>query len=383
MDFKQGIHGRFTIHKKGDKPTEKEMDIIINRVYSICCREDNIVACIIGLEKGEEGRWHGQGYMRFNKKTKLTVLRKQVNDVIDMPNVEVHYCKADATPQANRKYCMKEGNVIEFGEFPDKGQGRREDIEMLKKDVIKWGGTPNAMYKLFLEHTGPMLKYPNAVQLFLNLVAKNVRRERGYVKPVVKIYWGGTGLGKSRKASWVAKELGMDVFYKDSSKWYFGYDGEKALIFEEFNGSMCTPEDFLRLCDGYPVSGETKGGHRILAAGAHMWFTSNTNPDKWWPGSREKRPEWDGWKAIRRRFTLVTEFKGTMEQGNAWKPPEQGKNLKRKRIEQVYTASIEKPALKRTKKLTEIEKHWLSGNNDSPSYDQNWDEDKNIMDRKY
>lgn len=315
-DFKQGKHVRFTVHEKDALPSESRMINICEQVRDVCSAEANIVAMIIGIEKGgDTKRWHGQGYMRFDKKIRLVNLRKQVNDKL-YAHVEVHYCKADASPKANYGYCTKDNrDKMEFGEFPDAGQGRREDVIMLHKMVGEMAGKPNAELKCFQEHPSAMFRYFKGAERFSSLMAKQIRRKLGYVRPVVKVYWGGTGLGKSRRAAFEAAELEEDVYYKGAGKFFEGFDNEKCQIWEEFRGNWCTPEEFLRMLDGYPVNVEVKGGHRIIPAGSHIWITSNTNPDHWWIRNRAERPDWDGWAAIRRRCDSIIHFVGE------WLPP--------------------------------------------------------------
>ncbi len=316
LDFKQGVHARFTVHMKGDNPpVEDLMKEIISNVMQVCKLEHNIIACVIGREQGgETKRWHGQGYMRFNKKVKLTVLRKQINDIL-APDIEIHYLKCDATPRGNWNYCTKDGIYEEYGEFPDKGQGRREDIMMVHKQVLETAGTPDAELQLFRDHPIAMYKYFKGAERFAALVAKEKRAESGYVQPTVKVFWGSTRKGKSRKAAWEAAQEGGPVYYKGSGKFWCGYDHEKNIIWEEFDGSWLTPTECLRTLDGFPINVETKGGHRIIPAGAHIWITSNTNPNHWWPGARANKPLWDGWAALRARFSVVLHFQGE------WKPP--------------------------------------------------------------
>ncbi len=315
QDFKQGMHTRFTVHKVGDEPHKMMMDAMIENVFNVTHLEENIVACVIGLKKGENGRWHGQGYMRFKKKIRLVNLRKIVNDMI-MGEVEIHYCKADASPKANFGYCSKDhGKLYEFGEFPGAGQGRREDVIMLHKMVTEMAGKPNAEVKCFQEHPSAMFRYFKGAERFSDLMAKQIRAKLGYVRPFVKVYWGGTGMGKSRRAAYEAGELGESVYYKGAGKFFNGFDSELCQIWEEFKGNWCTPEEFLRMLDGYPVTIETKGGYKTIPAGSHIWITSNTNPDNWWAHNRGERPDWDGWAAIRRRCDSVIHF------GDVWVPP--------------------------------------------------------------
>lgn len=104
-----------------------------------------------------------------------------------------------------------------------------------------------------------------------------------YQRPVVSerscfIYWGSTGTGKSRRA-W--EEAG-DGFPKDpQTKFWCGYQGEDAVVIDEFRGNIAVAH-LLRWLDRYPIRVEVKGGSRPLMA-TKFWITSNVDPANWWP----------------------------------------------------------------------------------------------------
>lgn len=105
-----------------------------------------------------------------------------------------------------------------------------------------------------------------------------------YAKPepierVVHVYWGATGVGKSRRA-W--EEAGMAAYAKDPrSKFWYGYRGEENVIIDEFRGGIDVAH-LLRWLDRYPVSVELKGSSRPLRA-SKIWITSNLPANKWYP----------------------------------------------------------------------------------------------------
>jgi len=93
------------------------------------------------------------------------------------------------------------------------------------------------------------------------------------------VFWGPTGTGKSRRA-WA--EAGSDAYAKDPrTKWWCGYRGQGHVIVDEFRGAIDISH-MLRWLDRYPVSVETKGSSRPLAA-EKIWITSNLNPEYWYP----------------------------------------------------------------------------------------------------
>lgn len=93
------------------------------------------------------------------------------------------------------------------------------------------------------------------------------------------VFWGGTGLGKSRRA-WA--EGGMDSYPKDPrTKFWCGYRGQKHVIIDEFRGDIDVGH-LLRWLDRYPIILEVKGGS-VVCACTKIWITSNLSPREWYP----------------------------------------------------------------------------------------------------
>lgn len=132
-----------------------------------------------------------------------------------------------------------------------------------------------------------------------------------YTEPIwrenieVSIYWGGTALGKTRRA-W--HEAGSDVYVKDpNTKWWDGYKGEANVIIDEFTGVIAI-NHILRWLDRYPCMAEVKGYSTPLRA-SKFWITSNVDPRNWYPEAND-----DQRKALLRRCN-ITHFIGE------WIPP--------------------------------------------------------------
>lgn len=93
------------------------------------------------------------------------------------------------------------------------------------------------------------------------------------------VYWGPTGVGKSRRA-W--EQAGMDAYPKDpNTKFWDGYQGHKSVVVDEFRGRIDVSH-LLRWFDRYPVLVEIKGSATVFRA-ERIFITSNLDPRDWYP----------------------------------------------------------------------------------------------------
>jgi len=328
--FKSGKHVCFTVHKKGDEPTKETMQAGIEAVYNYLVVLTSRLC--IGLEQGKEGRWHGQGYASFVKAKKLSQLRsyaKAIDESLTGDDgsigVTMHYIRAKGTPAENLAYCTKEGSSLVHGEFPKKhDQGGRTDLNAMVRWVESNAMENNAEWNMLRTHPEVFFKYMGAAKRTLQLARKIARRKIGFQKPNVRLYWGKTELGKSRRAQFEADRLvgPENVYRKEPGKWWPGYDGERCCIIEEFDGSWCSPTTFLMWLDGYAWTAEEKHGS-VVPYIKDIWITSNSHIEDWWPEAREKRPSDGKWAAIARRFSEVVKF-GEGLHNEPWSPPVDG-----------------------------------------------------------
>lgn len=110
------------------------------------------------------------------------------------------------------------------------------------------------------------------------------RIAQDYLKPLaqersVNVYWGKTGVGKSRRA-W--SEAGLDAYPKDPrTKFWDGYRNHQHVVMDEFRGDIDIAH-ILRWFDRYPVNVEVKGSSVVLNA-TRFWITTNLDPEYWYP----------------------------------------------------------------------------------------------------
>jgi len=129
------------------------------------------------------------------------------------------------------------------------------------------------------------------------------RIEGDFLEPVaierrVRVYWGVTGSGKSRRA-W--SEAGLSAYPKDPrTKFWCAYRGHEHVVIDEFRGGIDIGH-VLRWFDRYPVLVETKGSATVFSA-KEIWITSNVHPSLWYPELDDETKQ-----ALLRRLE-ITEF---------------------------------------------------------------------------
>jgi hypothetical protein len=85
------------------------------------------------------------------------------------------------------------------------------------------------------------------------------------------------------------------------------------MVWDEFDGSDCTPKQFLKICDRYLQVFETKGGF-VTPNLKRIYLTSNSPVEEWWKEARANNPDAVKWNAVERRITRKVHFIGE------WKP---------------------------------------------------------------
>lgn len=240
---------------------------------------------IVGREVGnKEQTPHLQAFVIFKNRKLFKSVKKR------FPHCHIEAARGSV--QENIDYCSKEGQTCIHGDVPDDvGQGTRSDLKSLHETIRNGSSLRTIADKHFNEY----LKYGRNIER-LRLIY-SARREW----PVcVEIYTGPPGSGKTRKAF----EDHPGAYFKDNSKWWDGYDGHETVIWDEFNGSVPYNE-LLRITDRYPYQAQTKGGYVSFLA-RRIIFTSNTEPEEWYPNVSEK-PEL--WGAFERRITNHVKFR--------------------------------------------------------------------------
>ncbi len=200
------------------------------------------------------------------------------------------YCqKTDTriTYDAYVEYCLKIGiepkgtqGPYEYGDLPA-GQGRRSDLHNFT-DEMKEG---KSLAEVALDNPTTFVKYHSGFQKLAFYMNQNAAADWRDVH--VEVFYGATGVGKTRYAIELAKEgdegRGWFLMRKDDGKtmWWDGYTGQTTIILDEFHGNWCTYKGLLGILDGHPYRVPIKGGHE-WARWTTVYITASRDYKGWY-----------------------------------------------------------------------------------------------------
>jgi len=240
---------------------------------------------VVGRETGASGTPHFQGYLELSKKQRITWLKSNVD-------ARAHYEVSRGTSAQASDYCKEDGDFVEGGEIRESRQGSRTDIQKAK-DLFDAGKGLDVVAE---ECFGVYLKYQRALSAYVDL--RSIPRK--FVTEVF-VYYGATGTGKTRRV-W-EQEDDLWVACDNSLKWFDGYTGQRAVLFDDFVSVKNSRFGFLlQLLDRYPLKVPVKGGF-VNWRPERVYFTSNLPVEQWYTGVTEAQA-----RALRRRITHQVHF---------------------------------------------------------------------------
>lgn len=261
-------------------------DIIKFRELSGC------VYKVFQEEVGENGTHHLQGYLYFQKKARLSAVKK-----IDG---RAHWELSKGNAQQNTDYCTKDetrkAGTEPFVEGIMPQQGKRTDLEGVYRDIEN-GATVNDIIDNAPE---VYIKYHSGIEKVI--AAKQPARD---FKTEIFWYYGATGTGKSRKAH---HEAGPDAYSKmGNNKWWDGYCGHDVVIIDDYRKDLCPFHVLLKLFDRYPMRVEVKGAS-VQFAPRRIYVTTPLSPRETW--RCEDGSEREDIGQLIRRIEHVEQFTG-------------------------------------------------------------------------
>jgi len=223
---------------------------------------------VAGIETGEEGTLHIQGFVYFATKRSLAQLKKLLP--------RAHLERMRGTWEQAADYCKKENNFKEWGTPPmsKRKQGEKgkefwdEQLSLAKKGRIE-----ECDSKVQITHY-------NA----LNKIATRYAPMPADADDTTGIwYYGDTGTGKSRKA----RDENPGFYLKLANKWWDNYQGQDVAILEDFDKCHSVLGHHLKIWgDRYAFPAEIKGS-QINIRPRKIIVTSNWHPKEIWPNEEQ------------------------------------------------------------------------------------------------
>lgn len=262
------------------------------------------------LERGATRHLQGYIVLKANPNNKngrtLAWMKK-------MFHATAHFEPCKGSHDQNVAYCTKEETREQgpwtYGAWSDtEGPSRGGKASSSKitavKQLIDGGATDrdiwDSNFDQMVRYHGAFAKYRMAVE----------DHSRDHMTKTL-VLWGAPGTGKSRLAHRLSvKQFGDSVHWLTlqggEKAWFDGYNNQRCLVIDEFNGSMMKLLYLNRLLDRYPMNVETKGS--MCKFNAEMVIiTSNYHPRMWYgqtsePGGQVSADMQKGIDALLRRL---------------------------------------------------------------------------------
>ena len=251
----------------------------INGLKEIDCKY-----IICGIETGDSGTPHIQGYVNFQTDKSLKQLSKHI------PRGHLTKCKGNA--QHNITYCSKDNNILYTKGTPPQ-QGRRKDLEEVKNDILE-GKTTSEDIAI----NDPMIYHQYARTL---MKIEDIAMRRKFRTEMTKGIWyyGATETGKSTKAYEGFNPL-THYNWKDDGGWQDGYIQQETVIINEFRGEI-KYKDLLQLVDWTPYEVRRRNREPMPFTSKTVIITSALHPSEIYKNLNEN----DSLAQLIRRFEIV------------------------------------------------------------------------------
>jgi len=228
--------------------------------------EAAISYCIFAKEVGDNGTPHLQGYIEFENPRSPGKGFKNFKKLMG----ECHFERRKGTAKQASDYCefadypecqIKNEWIHRFGEMSR--QGERVDWQTATSQILD----ERREIVEVISDQPQLLPAIRALERLKTLSITPIERE-------VRVAWlyGSPGSGKTRS---VWREY-PNVYSKPSGAWWDGYNGEEAILLDDFEGDIPFSE-LLKVLDRYKYRVPVKGGF-VGARWTRVFITTNKPP---------------------------------------------------------------------------------------------------------
>ena len=267
--------------------------------------EDHRVSCVVyQIERAPKtGKLHVQGLICFKSSCKWTAIKALLGHKAHIEKME--------SPDGSYEYCTKEETRV-FGpwEHGDRPRGKGKSKKKVGERIVEAVTTGKRTYDMILEDPS-LVMHDRAIKYARFVLAErdSDRQHLGQLRVIV--CYGKTGTGKTYSAiNFIA---GNRPYFKLAAPskqgdklWFDGYEGQKVLIMDDWDGRCCTAAVLKNLLDVYKLNVENKGGY-AWAAWDTVVITSNLHPSQWFIKFSPQQVETEE-EPLERRITEIRHY---------------------------------------------------------------------------
>ena len=161
----------------------------------------------------------------------------------------------------NDAYCSKESEMTVFGIRPMEN-GKKRKLQDVSTAVVEAAasGVDIGEVAVQVENRSVYVQYHNGLQkLYDHAVRRRLKSMSNDVAPEVHFFWGPPGSGKTREVYSLEPDV-YKVSPSDKYKWFDGYYGQPAVLFDNITPQNISPVDLLIAIDRYYSEMPRKGG---------------------------------------------------------------------------------------------------------------------------
>lgn len=216
------------------------------------------------------GRQHWQTYVVFNYQKTFRTVQKLY------PGAHLEPCKG--SPEANMRYCKKEGKWKEFGKPP--AQGERGDLIEIKEDILNGKLTCE---DIIIENPILYHQYGRTLDKIEDI---SLRKKYRKDMTIGIWYWGKTNVGKSHTA-FLDFTPETHYNYPNDKGWWDGYRQQETVIINDFRGDIPYNE-LLQLIDKWPHNVRRRCREPMPFTSKTVIITSSLPPEEVYHNRAEK-----------------------------------------------------------------------------------------------